>query len=108
MNNKKPIDNFIEALQEHKFVEAHEILEDDWKTFKKQGLKLEAKAIQGLINGATALALYHIKKRPDGFKKVWPVYLKYKPLLTNAKINNKNRFFYACKILEEKKEELTD
>ncbi len=62
MNNKKPIDNFIEALQEHKFVEAHEILEDDWKTFKKQGLKLEAKAIQGLINGATALALYHIKK----------------------------------------------
>lgn len=106
MKNNRAIDNFIKALEEHEFIKAHELLEDDWKAFKRQKQTTEAKALQGLINGATALALYHIKKRPSGFIKVWPVYIKYKPLLQNAKLKDKNRFYDACNIFEKKRDEL--
>ncbi len=101
------IDNFIIAIKSNNFVQAHEFLEEDWKKYKKQGLKKEAKAIQGLINASTALALYYNKNRPESFKKVWPVYLKYKPLLKEIYLKNIEKYHYASILLEEKKEELT-
>ncbi len=100
------IDKFIKAIKEHNFIQAHELLEEDWKEYKKQGLKKEAKALQGLINAATALALFYNKKRPEGFKKVWPVYIKYKPLLKQVSFKNMPKYYYASILLEEKKEEL--
>lgn len=104
----KPIDKFILAVENYEFVEAHELLEDDWKTFKALGQRTEAKALQGLINGATALALYHIKKRPEAYKKVWAVFIKYQPMLKEAKLENKERFYFAQNLLEEKNNELLD
>lgn len=102
----KAIDKFIQAIENHEFVEAHELLEEDWKNFKKLGQRTEAKALQGLINGATALALYHIKKRPEGYKKVWAVFIKYQPMLKEAKLEDKNRFFFAQDLLEKKNKEI--
>lgn len=104
----KPIDKFIQAVQNHEFVEAHELLENDWKTYKKLNQRCEAKALQGLINGATALALYHIKKRPEGYKKVWAVFLKYKPMLKEANLEDKERFYFAENLLEEKNKTLVN
>lgn len=100
------IDKFINAIKEHNFIQAHELLEEEWKGYKKQGLKKEAKALQGLINAATALALFYNKKRPEGFNKVWPVYLKYKPLLKEVSFNNMEKYYFASLLLEQKKEEL--
>lgn len=102
----KAIDKFIQAIENHEFVEAHELLEEDWKNFKKLGQRTEAKALQGLINGATALALYHIKKRPEGYKKVWAVFIKYQPMLKEANLKDKDRFFFAQDLLEKKNKEI--
>jgi predicted metal-dependent hydrolase len=55
------IEEFILAVKEERFVEAHELLEDEWRYYKKTEEKNKAKAIQGLINGATALALFRKK-----------------------------------------------
>ena len=63
-NQKTAIDRFIFAVENGFYVEAHELLEDDWNFYKKQGELNKALVLKGLINGATALALYHIKKRP--------------------------------------------
>lgn len=98
-NQKTAIDRFIFAIENEYFVEAHELLEDDWNLYKKQGQKEKALVLKGLINGATALALYFIKKRPEGYKKVWPVFLKYIPLLDKIELDNKNRFYEAKHIL---------
>ncbi len=98
-NQKTAIDRFIFALENGYFVEAHELLEDDWNLYKKQGEKEKALVLKGLINGATALALYHIKKRPEGYQKVWLAFLKYIPLLDNIELENKQKFYFAKETL---------
>lgn len=93
------IRRFIYALENKLFVEAHELLEDDWRYYKKNAQKDKAKALQGLINGATALALYYTKNRPEGYKKVWPVFEKYKHLLDIVELEEKERFYEARNLL---------
>jgi len=68
-NQKTAIDRFIFAIENSYFVEAHELLEDDWNYYKKQGEINKALVLKGLINGATALALFHIKKKKKDTKK---------------------------------------
>ena len=96
------IDSFIKAINEEKFVEAHELLEDEWKFHKKNEDKVKAKAIQGLINGATALALYR-KNRFEAYLKIWKVFEKYKKLLDNLDIKEIEKYYEARDILEDKK-----
>jgi len=96
------IDRFIYAVENNFFVEAHELLEDDWNLYKKQGEKKKALVLKGLINGATALALYFEKKRPSGYEKVWPVFHKYLPLLEEVELENKDRFYFAKELLIKK------
>jgi hypothetical protein len=98
-NQKTAIDRFIFAIENGYFVEAHELLEDDWNMYKKQGKKEKALVLKGLINGATALALFFIKKRPLGYEKVWPVFLKYIILLDDLEIEEKEKFYKAKDIL---------
>ena len=98
-NQKTAIDRFIFAVENGFYVEAHELLEDDWNYYKKQGEKEKALVLKGLINGATALALYHIKKKPEGYKKVWPAFLKYIPLLDEVELDYKEKFYEAKEIL---------
>jgi hypothetical protein len=98
-NQKIAIDRFIFAIENGYFVEAHELLEDDWNLYKKQGQREKALVLKGLINGATALALFYIKKKPEGYKKVWPVFLKYIPLLDEIELENKEKFYKAKDLL---------
>ena len=93
------IDKFIETVKDGKYVQAHEVLEDDWRYYRKKGLKAEEKAIQGLINGATALALFFIKKRPKSYEKVWKVFEKYEHYINEANLENIEKFHEAKKLL---------
>lgn len=99
------IDSFISAVSEENFVEAHELLEDEWRDYKKIKEKEKAKAVQGLINGATALALYR-KNRFEAYEKIWKVFEKYKNLLEVLEVENKNRYFEARELLEKKRVEI--
>ncbi len=98
-NQKTAIDRFIFAVENGFYVEAHELLEDDWNYYKKQGKKEKALALKGLINGATALALFHIKKRPEGYKKVWIAFEKYLPLLDIVDFEEKEKYYNAKDLL---------
>ena len=93
------IERFIYALEKGLFIEAHELLEEDWRAFKKNGERDKAKALQGLINGATALALYFVKNKPEGYKKVWLVFEKYRPLIDKVELENIEQFYIARDLL---------
>ena len=105
-NQKTAIDRFIFAIENGYFVEAHELLENDWNYYKKQGELNKSLVLKGLINGATALALFHIKKRPESYQKVWPAFIKYIPLLDKVNFEEKEKFYKAKKILEELNKEI--
>lgn len=100
-NQETAIDRFIFAVQNGYYVEAHELLEDDWNEFKREGQREKALVLKGLINGATALALYHIKKKPHGYNKVWPAFEKYIPLLDDVELDQKEKFYKAKELLIE-------
>jgi len=101
------IEEFIDAVQGHHFIEAHEILEHDWKDLKKAGLKDQANILKGLINGTTSIALF-VKGKKEQSTKIWSAFEKYKPLLDTTEFENKERFIYAKELLEEKFEEVVN
>jgi predicted metal-dependent hydrolase len=102
---KADIDGFIKLVEEADYVEAHEVMEDNWRDLKKQGRKAEAKYLQALINGATALALFYIKKRPEPGERVWQVYLRNKYLFDELELFEKEKYFYVQTLLEERYEQ---
>ncbi len=99
------IEQFINAVKEERFVEAHELLEEEWRYYKKIEKKSKAKAIQGLINGATALALYR-KNRHEAYERVWKVFKKYIHLLDE--LENNTKYYEASRLLELKNKSITN
>lgn len=99
------IDEFMSMVNNHDFVDAHEVLEHDWKELKKAGEKDKAKFLQGLINGTTAIALF-VKGRKDGCIRVWGTFLKYKHLIHEISIHDKSKYEDAIKLLERKYNEV--
>ena len=95
------IKEFIALVQNNEFAPAHEVLEHDWKMYKKEGKKEHSKALQGLINGTTALALYN-KGRADAYKKVWETFLKYQHLLDEITLCEKELYLEARELLYKK------
>lgn len=93
------IDKFIQAVENAQYVKAHETLENDWRHYRKRGEKIEEKAIQGLINGATALALFFTKNRPKSYEKVWKVFEKYQHYIDEANLENIQKFKDARNLL---------
>ena len=72
------LDEFLLCLEEERFYDAHEALEHVWfpRRFEDND---EIKLLKGYINAAVSFEL--IKRgRKDSAKKVYNVYLKYKPL----------------------------
>jgi hypothetical protein len=81
--NSNSIDEFLLALDEERFYDAHEALEHLWfpRRFEDDD---EIKLLKGYINAAVSFEL--IKRgRKDSAKKVYNVYLKYKPLRLHVK-----------------------
>jgi len=101
VNSKIGIDEFLRMIEENDFVEAHEVLEDEWKIFKKEEKRLEAKFVQALINGATSIALW-IKKRPEPSLRVWEVFQRNKHLINEISLENKDKYLNATILLEMK------
>jgi len=99
------IEEFITAVSQEKFVEAHELLEEEWKYYKRIEEKSKAKAVQGLINGATALALYK-KNRPDAYVRIWKVFKKNKILI--EELDNNEKYHEASILLELKNKSITN
>lgn len=83
------------------FVEAHEVLEEDWRVLKKEGRKEEAKFLQTLINGATAIALW-IKNRPEPSLRVWDFFQRNKHLISTINESQREKYIFAIKLLEYK------
>ena len=71
---------FIDHLNNDEFADAHEVMEQQWKKYKKLQHP-KTKLLKGYINGATAFELIK-RDKIEGAKRLWLVYEKYLPLLT--------------------------
>jgi len=73
------INEFILCLNEERFYDAHEALEEIWfpRRFEDDN---EMKLLKGFINASVSFELNKQGKIPQS-KKVWKNYIKYRPLL---------------------------
>jgi adenylate kinase family enzyme len=94
---REVLEDFIKALEEERFSDAHEIMEKKWKEYKKLSHPL-TKLLKGLINGATAFELVN-RGNIDGANRLWEVYKKYKYLLKEG-IEEYELFLKADKLLQ--------
>ena len=73
------LDRFVLCLDEERFYDAHEALEEVWFPRRFEDDK-EIKLIKGFINAAVSFELTK-RGRPKPATKVWGNYEKYRPLL---------------------------
>ena len=88
------LENFKELINNQKFFEAHEVLEEFWHTIRKTNNPYK-NVYRGFINAAVAMEL---KKRGKEFKRVWNTYEKYRPLY-----REKREFIEIMEFLDSKK-----
>jgi len=94
---KETLQEFIKALNEDRFKDAHEIMEHQWKEYKKLNHPI-TKLLKGFINGATAFELIK-RDNIDGASRLWATYEKYLPLMSDD-IEEYELFFEANNILQ--------
>lgn len=79
MITTKETKEFISALEEQRYFDAHIVLENIWFDKRNEDSN-EVKLIKGFINAAISFELYK-RKRELPSKRVWKNYLKYRQLL---------------------------
>ena len=99
MNREEELlDQFIICLDEQRFYDAHEVLEEIWfpRRFEDNA---EVKLLKGFINAAVCFELFK-KGRTDSADKVWKNYLKYRPLLYKVDSVYLNKYHFIARCLE--------
>lgn len=96
------IKEFIKLVETEKFEEAHEVLENDWLVFKKEGQKEKSLFYKGLINGATSIALIRRKRSLRAKTITWNAFLKYKKYISVISENKRYFYYEAINIIESK------
>ncbi len=95
---RRYIDSFIECIDEKRFYDAHETLEEVWFPRRFEGSS-EVKLLKGFINASVSFELRK-RGREKQSKKVWANYLKYRPLLLKTDSQYKNEFYRLSRHLE--------
>jgi len=98
------INEFVECINETRYYDAHEALEEIWfpRRFEDD---VEMKLVKGFINAAVSFEL--IKRgRRESSNKVWKNYEKYKVLLGSFESPYDGRYRELSLLLEQKRGEL--
>jgi len=94
----KSLDEFIICLNERRYYDAHEALEEIWypKRFKNNN---ETKLLKGFINASVSFELAK-KGKIIQSKKVWKTYLKYRQLLLKIESPYLNKYYFISRHIE--------
>jgi hypothetical protein len=93
------LDEFIKCLEEHRYFDAHEALEEVWfdRRFEDDD---EIKLLKGFINASVSFELRK-RGREEASKRVWKNYLKYKPLLHKVDSPFSSKYHFIAKYLDD-------
>lgn len=95
----RKIEKFTLCLNEARFYDAHEALEEIWfpRRFEDDN---EMKLLKGFINASVSFELNKRGKKLQS-KKVWKNYLKYRPLLYKVQSTHLNHYHAIARHLEQ-------
>ncbi len=103
-SQKELLDEFVVCINETRYYDAHEALEEIWFPRRFEDNK-EMKLLKGFINAAVSFEL--IKRgRPLSSDRVWKNYEKYRVLLGCFESEHNSRYEALAKLLEKTRAEL--
>lgn len=86
MLTREVADGFLRSLQEERYYDAHEVLEEIWFPARKQKTP-EVLLLKGLINASVSFEL-HKRGRAHKAPGPWGVYMKYREYLSEIGMKN--------------------
>ena len=97
-------ERFVKLIEAGEYYEAHEVLEEVWypRRFEEDE---EVRLIKGFINASVAFELVR-KGRMGSARKIWKVYLKYRPLLESLATPDRSRYEAVARALDARYERL--
>lgn len=104
MDINSNLNEIILLLQEDKFVQAHYIFEELWKTYKNnEDTREESFILKAFVNASVSFELYNMQ-RFEHANNVWNTYLKYENLIEDQNSINKSKYKKIKDIIYEKRE----
>ena len=100
---KYKIEDFKKCLDEERFYDAHESLEEVWfpRRFEDSD---EVRLLKGFINASVSFEL-HKRGKIKQSKKVWLNYLKYRQLLFKVQTQELNEYYKLTLYIEKIKKQ---
>ncbi len=95
------IEEFKVCLNEERYYDAHEALEEIWFPRRFDTTDKEVMLLKGFINAAVSFELHKLSKIKQG-KKIWMTYLKYRQLLFKVKSPYLNDYYQLSRVIEAK------
>ena len=95
------IEEFKVCINEQRYYDAHEALEEIWFPRRFDKTCNEVKLLKGFINAAVSFELNKLSKIEQG-KKVWINYLKYRQLIFKVDSPHLNEYYQLSRFIEEK------
>jgi len=98
--HKELLDEFVLCLDEQRYYDAHEALEEIWfpRRFEDSN---EMKLLKGFINASVSFELKKQNKIPQS-EKVWKNYIKYRPLLYKITSPYLNDYHFISRYIEQR------
>ncbi|ADN08123.1 hypothetical protein Saut_0074 [Sulfurimonas autotrophica DSM 16294] len=97
----KHIQKFTKCLNEERFYDAHEALEEAWFPRRFEDDK-EVKLLKGFINASVSFELLK-RGREQQSKKVWANYLKYRPYIFEIDSAYQNSYYQLSRLIEQRR-----
>jgi len=101
MISKEHFENYLQCLEEERYFDAHESLEEVWFPRRFEITNDEVMLIKGFINAAVSFELVK-RRRKNSALKVWKNYEKYVVLLKKVESKYKDDYLYLQKYVEKK------
>lgn len=95
------IEEFKVCLNEQRYYDAHEALEEIWFPRRFEKKNNEVLLLKGFINAAVSFELHKLGKIKQG-KKIWMTYLKYRQLLFKVNSPYLNDYYKLSLFIEVK------
>jgi len=96
--------DFIDLINQKRYYDAHEILEEVWFPKRKEK-SADILLIKGFINASVSFELKKRGRVPQALK-VWENYKKYLPLINECSFENRRLFSEIIDILEKEYDKL--
>ena len=99
MITKKHFTNYIQCLEEERYFDAHEALEELWFPRRFEVENSEVMLLKGFINAAVSFELVK-RGREESALRVWKNYEKYIVLLERIESAHKERYMHLQEVVE--------